>query len=304
MRALAGDAAERWTWLFCRVPRHALVYTRLVDPLVYGIASSDAPADAPPPPHSLLGWHDAPPAYTLPSRGALVVQDIRTSEDIALDAYEVGTLLALSVADFAEQWHGWQDALFGTAADGGRLRYGRGGSAHALWPGDGRPGLFLHTLSHMARLVVAANEALAAGGDARRVPVPAVFARSTHVVSAAEEAACRDAYWRAATQLHLPAHAAEAEAALRAAVAACAAVGEPFVLLAQLHLQAARFEDAAAAAAEGLALLLAWGTSWDKRMPWGAWVAWARVLARAAKDRAWPAADAPFGVINLGLVGH
>ncbi len=306
VRALAGEAAEAWTWLFCRVPRHALVYTRLVDPLVYGLDAAATPAASTSPPvSSLLGWRDAPPCYTLPSGGCVTVEDIRSGEDIGLDAYEVGTLLALSIADFAEQWHSWQDALFGVAGDaGGRMRYAGVPAAHALWPGDGKPGLWLHTMSHVGRLVIAANEALEAAGDARRVAVPPVFDNCSRVVSAAEQMACRDAYVRASTQLFAPADAAAAEAALREAIAACPAVGEPFVLLAQLQLQAGEWSDAAASASEGLRLLLGWGTAWDKRMPWGAWVAWARVCAQGAEARAWPANDAPFGIINLGLVGE
>jgi hypothetical protein len=298
--ALAGAAAERWTWLFCRVPRHELVYTRLVDPLIYGIGT--AAAAAPPPASSLLGWRDAPPTYALPDAGAVTLKDIRTGEPLPLDAYEVGTLLALSIADFAEQWHGWQDALFETRADGGRMRYA-GTAAHTLWPGDGRPGLWLHTLSHVGRLVVAANAALAAAGDARRVAVPPVFGGCSYVVSAAQQSACAEAYWRASTQLATPEHAAAALQALQEAIDACPAVGEPFVLLAQLQLQAGDWAAAAASAAQGVNLLLAWGTCWDKRMPWGAWVAWGRVCAESAAKQAWPAPDAPFGIINLGLVG-
>jgi hypothetical protein len=305
VRALAGDAAEAWTWLFCRVPRHALVYTRLVDPLVYGIDTSTSSASAPPPASSLLGWRDAPPSYALPSGGCVSVEDIRSGERIALDAYEVGTLLALSIADFAEQWHSWQDALFGVAGDGGgRMRYAGVPAGHSLWPGDGQPGLWLHTMSHVGRLVVAANEALAAAGDARRVAVPPVFDNCTRVLSAREQMVCRDAYVRASTTLFAPQHAAHAQAALLEAITACPAVGEPFILLAQLQLQAGAWDAAAASAAEGLRLLLAWGTAWDKRMPWGAWVAWARVCAQGAETRTWPGNDAPFGIINLGLVGE
>ena len=50
------------------------------------------------------------------------VADIRTGEPMKLGPYECGVLLALTVADFCEQWHGWQDRLFATAADGGRMR--------------------------------------------------------------------------------------------------------------------------------------------------------------------------------------
>jgi len=295
---LAGADVEAWVHLFCRIPRHELVYTRLVDPLVYGIGT-DGTAQAPA--GSLAGWRDPPPTYTLPDGGRVTLADIRTGEPVALDAYQVGTLLALSLADFAEQWHSWQDALFETERDGGRMRYA-GGAAHTLWPGDGRPGLWLHTMSHVGRLVHAANAALEAAGDERRVPVPPVFAGCTAVVSAAQQAACRDAYWRAATQLCGAEHAAEALSALEAAVDACPFVPEPHVLLSQLHLQAGRWKAADASATEAVRLLLQWGTCFDKRMPWGAWVAWARVCAQAAQSRAWPDAAHPFAILNLGLV--
>lgn len=37
-------------------------------------------------------------------------------------------------------------------------------------------------------------------------------------------------------------------------------------------------------------------------MPWGAWVAWARVLADSAQEKSWPTKAQPFGILNLGLV--
>ena len=299
VHALVGGEVEAWTWLFCRIPRHDLVYTRLVEPLVYGFEGGAPPAT--PPPSAGLGWRDAAPTYALADGGRVTVADIRTAEPVHLDAYQVGTLLALSIADFAEQWHSWQDGLFETERDGGRMRYA-GAAAHTLWPGDGRPGLWLHTLSHVGRLVHAANDALAAAGDARRVPVPPVFDGCTVVVSPAQQAACRDAYWRATTQLSAPERADEARAAVEAAIEACPYVPEPHALLAQLHLQAGRWDQAAACAAQAVRLLLQWGTCFDKRLSFGAWVAWARVCADAARNRAWPAPNQPFAILNLGLV--
>lgn len=269
-----ADAAEAWTWLFCSVPRHELVYTRLVDVLVYGIeANKAAPEGATP--QSLLGWRDDPPNYVLPldeATGQLVppVRDIRSGEAIPLDAYQIGTLLALSVADFAEQWHAWQDALFGTEADGGRMRYGEAiGSAHALWPGDGSPGLFLHTLSHVCALVRACNASLERRGDSRSVPLPNLFAGCTRVVSAAQQAACAAHYWAAATVFWRGATDEEAASAtdeVSRAIESCPFVGEPFVLRAQLRMQSTPPDWAGAAddAASGLRLLLDWGTCWDK----------------------------------------
>ena len=50
-----------------------------------------------------------------------------------------------------------------------------------------------------------------------------------------------------------------------------------------------------------LARLLAWGTAWDKRVGWEAWVAWARVLQQHAAERE-PFPETVMGVVNLGLV--
>lgn len=148
---------------------------QLVNPLVYG-AYDDTGGDPETAPHSsTLGSRDPPPSYSFPL--SIDVADIRTEQTIELDAYQAGTLVALSIADFSEQWHGWQDEMFATTSDGGRLRYTcPKRSSRVLWPGDVRPGLFLHTLSHMGRLVLAANAALEADGDPRRIPVRALRA--------------------------------------------------------------------------------------------------------------------------------
>lgn len=71
----------------------------------------------------------------------------------------------------------------------------------------------------------------------------------------------------------------------------------------QIHIQAERWDDASSEAAEGLRVLLDWGTPWDKRMSFHAWVAWARVLLSSAASKAWPAGENPLGMINLGMVG-
>ena len=59
-------------------------------------------------------------------------------------------------------------------------------------------------------------------------------------------------------------------------------------------------EEAAEAARCGLGLLEDWGTAWDKRMPWAAWVNWARVLHLQASEHEWPTTHG--GVESLGAV--
>ncbi|MDH6184756.1 hypothetical protein H4V98_002140 [Polaromonas sp. CG_23.6] len=59
-------------------------------------------------------------------------------------------------------------------------------------------------------------------------------------------------------------------------------------MLAQLYLTVGEFERAEAAAASGLQMLACWGTSWDKRIGWDAWLAWGRILLQGAQTRNWP----------------
>lgn len=75
------------------------------------------------------------------------------------------------------------------------------------------------------------------------------------------------------------------------------------MLLAQLYLQQRQqYSEAHAHATKGLELFCTWGTAWDKRMAWDAWVAWTRVLLRGAAAQQWPAPHQPMGMLNLGLV--
>lgn len=385
VEGLAGKDVERWTWLFCRVPRHQLIYDELVDPIVYGIGKKGGEGKEEEE-NAQRGQKDeaaascsssSPPDYSSRFPSTITVRDIRDNSPIPLDAYELGTLLALTILDFSEQWHSWQDTQFAVEADGGgRMRYA-GKRAHVLWPGGAHkgPGLYLHTLSEMGRLVVAANAVLEKQGDPRRVPLPRPWHGCSEVVTREAQLKGRDLYWRAVSELS-DAGAAEfadrsqedfrgegeraeeedagakaerwrrgeerereAERCLRESAALLPCVGEPRIVLAQLLMQRAvrmgggglagvgggaggsgsngngsngngasttdadpLWHEAGEMALEGLALLLAWGTSWDKRFPWGAWCAWARVCCVAARDRAWPRNDQPFKVINLGLV--
>jgi hypothetical protein len=153
----------------------------------------------------------------------------------------------------------------------------------------------------MAALLASANRRLEAAGDGRRFPLPPIFDGCSRVLGAAEELRARESYWRAVTELRGPGAQAEAMGDLASAVADNPFVAEPHALLAQLHLQAGDAAAAEAAALEALRLLCDWGTCWDKRMPWGAWVAWVRALLhRARSGEGWP--TRPFGVLNFGMV--
>jgi tetratricopeptide (TPR) repeat protein len=78
-------------------------------------------------------------------------------------------------------------------------------------------------------------------------------------------------------------------------------LAEPHTLLAQLYLVKSDFERAGKAAERALELFVQWGTNWDKRVSYEAWIAWTRVLALHAADKT-PWHKNSWKVINLGLV--
>ncbi|KAG1662815.1 hypothetical protein FOA52_009029 [Chlamydomonas sp. UWO 241] len=145
--------------------------------------------------------------------------------------------------------------------------------------------------------------------------LPPVFGGCTQLVIECDQQAALDAYWEVVVSCGQADRRPDACRLLEAAVAANPYVAEPHVLLAQAHLHSDRPASALPHAEAALRLALQWGTAWDKRLSWDAWVAWVRVLLHAARSGvasgatdggvvagAWPAADKPFGMINLGMV--
>ena len=224
-------------------------------------------------------------------------------------------------------WRPTQDSLLG--GDYYRDPGPTGHNPAALWPGTGQPGLWMEANGRLGTLVAAAARAAASAGEPLGA-VPPVFVACSQRLARRDEVAARDLYWDVVTASASspppsssppsPSMGAGEFAAGIAALEECSRlnpfVGEPHVVRAQLLLAKATAEGsrgggaggcgdgcaaAATAAESGLALLGAWGCAWDKRVGWGAWVAWARVLAqRAAVDQPWPASA--WDVVNLGLV--
>lgn len=245
VRRLIGEEAERLVHLFCVIRRNEL-------------QSFDDPA--------------------VPADG-VDVGLMRGAERVRLSRRDLGIFLVVTMADYAEQFFGWQDQLFGAAG---------GNGPRTLWPGDDRPGLWMGLNARLGlRAAVCGAE-----------PLPPVFARCTATLDRAAETEARDLYWQVVCDGALPPE--QAEERLRAAAARNPFVAEPHVLLAQTHLVRRRWADAEHAARAALAIQAAWATAWDKRVPWEAWVAWTRVLLKAARERAWP--EDALGIISLGEV--
>lgn len=309
VRHHVGDVAERLIHLFCVVPRQKLILDDLlfkyddVNELMRHVMESGEKVGRD------EEWR-VKIRSVLPHDG-IVMKHIKTGEDVCLSRRVVAFFLLMTIADFSDQLFGFQDVLFENT--NGMLRFEGNNVKNALWPGDGKPGLWLSSLSRMGaiyRLIVREEELYLSelGGRVNGVNdrdedielvIPPIFDNCTKVVSAADQIEARDFYWEGvcgAEKRGLDG----CEEVLRKSVEKNPFVGEPHVVLGQIYLSQGRFEEAEKESEEGLRLLLEWGSPWDKRMSWEGWIAWCRVLVIKAKEKSWP--DTSLGIINLGLV--
>ncbi|HEY8518067.1 MAG TPA: tetratricopeptide repeat protein [Candidatus Binatia bacterium] len=201
----------------------------------------------------------------------------RTGEKVRLSRRDFATFLVVTMADFAEQHFAWQDRLFA-------------GNPRVLWPGDSRPGLWMSLNAWLAQ------RAARCGAE----PLPPVFESCSAQLSGEAEREARDLYWQVVRETSEGDDHERARELLQKCVRANPFIGEPHVLLAQIAIGAGRWDEALAEARAALDLLGTWGTAWDKRLGWDAWIAWARVIAKSARERAWP--DSALGIVSLGEV--
>ena len=143
VRTHVGDKAERLIHLYCIVPRqnlirHDLLFhysdSELVEHLKLSeISLSNAM-------HKALFNEEEPwrkkLQALLPADG-ITVKHVKTSQDVPVSRRVVAVFLLMTLADFSEQFFGFQDALFENF--NGRLE-NSGNNCAALWPGDGKPG--------------------------------------------------------------------------------------------------------------------------------------------------------------------
>ncbi|KAK7273429.1 hypothetical protein RIF29_14478 [Crotalaria pallida] len=319
VRGHVGDDAERLIHLFCVVPRQQLIHDDLLfryddGELVEHLKASEASIrDA-----KEKGVFDGEESWrkklqnVVPAQG-IHVKHIRTGEDVHVSRRVVAIFLMLTMADFCDQLYGFQDVLFDNV--NGRLEFS-GNNYWGLWPGNGKPGLWLNSISRMGAvytLIVREEEIfieekrrkgveVAADHDRDEnieLPLPPVFNNCTMVLDAGDQIIARDLYWEAVCDV--PSKGLErAEELLVESIKKNPFVGEPYVVLSQVYLTNGRFEEAEKHAERGLTLLLEWGCPWDKRTSWEGWIAWSRVLFMKAKEKTWP--DTSFGILNLGLV--
>uniref|UniRef100_A0A061R3X2 Tetratricopeptide repeat domain containing protein n=1 Tax=Tetraselmis sp. GSL018 TaxID=582737 RepID=A0A061R3X2_9CHLO len=211
---------------------------------------------------------------SVPSEG-ITFRHIRTGEPVHCSAQEIGAFLLETVADYHDQSFGWQSDL-------------EEGRTDALWPGIFKPTLRMSKISRMA---------YAAAKDCGLQVVPPVFAGCTRVLSPEDERRARDLYWRVVTE---EAPRAERLSLLRECASLNPDIAEPHAVAAQIHLQEGRWEEAGAASQAALDIFYQWGTMWDNRMPFEAWVSWCRCMYFQAGRGEWPTTHG--GIESLGAV--
>jgi len=263
VKNLIGEEAEKLTYLFCVVPRHDLVFNRLMN------QSDDH--------------------LQVPEEG-MVVKHIKTGEDLHVDKDLIRTFLIMTMADDADQYFSWQDQLFSN--DNGRFEF-KGSNPGSLWPGDGKPGLWMNSVSRLGRLI---RSTLLE----KDVVIPPVFNHCTTILSEVNERKARDLYWDAICNKTDPSQHEEALKLLTEAIEFNPFIAEPHTVLAQIHNHRGEHLQAAKEASKALDLFTQWGACWDKRMSWESWIAWTRVLLQNAKKNQWP--SNAWGIISLGLV--
>jgi len=268
MHAMIGDEAEALVHLFCIIDRQSVVVNTL-------LAQGFIPEDGLDVPHL---------------RDENVTVHL-TSEILRL-------LVVFTMADVADQFFGWQDSLFGgEEKQNSMLLPGEDDlsqhDSYALWPGSSRPGLWM---SYVSQLCAVAKTFRA---DAElSIGVPPVFNDCSEVLTRENEAKAIDLYWAVITDA-VPSN--DVIDTLEEATRLNPWFFESYVLLAQKYLHMNDNLKAKEASERALDLQLIWGTAYDKRMSFPAWVAWTRVLhARALNNEGWPSNS--WAVNNFGMV--
>jgi len=243
----------------------------------------------------------------IPQNG-LNVTHIRDKEQtIYLSPEILQLLIVFTMADVADQYFEWQDILFGgSERRNSMLQAGEDDTKQhdstALWPGLSRPGLWMHYVSELGA-VARTYHPSTESEDHRQVnrievKIPPVFDFCTKVLSKEDEDHSRSLYWSVVSE---SISRDQMERCLNECIRLNPWIFEPHVMLAQIYLHRNDHIAAEREAKRALELQQIWGTAWDKRLGFAAWVAWTRVLLQRATDRiAWPSNS--WEVNNFGLV--
>lgn len=315
---LIGDTAERLAHLFCVVHRQSLVHKNIMCQFTeselgeFFKASEVSLTNA-----KEKGLFNGEETWRkkiqslIPASG-VIGNHYKTGEQILVSRRMIGVFLLMTLADISEQYFVFQDVLYNNA--NGRLEL-TGDWYDTLYPGNGKPGLWMNAASRMAAVYILLvreeaifmqeNNKRSTGGIDRdedlELVIPPVFDNCSKILDASDQIMARDLYWEVVSDDGFDqAKKEKGEKMLVKCIKLNPYVGEPHVLLGQFYLSRGRFEEGEKEVEKGLSILLERGSAWDKRITWEGWVAWCRVLLKKAKDKSWP--KTAWGIINLGHV--
>lgn len=274
MKGLVGEKAEDLIHMFCIVDRQSVVVNTLLK----------------------NGF--------IPPEGMSVPHLRKPDETIFLSAETLRMLVVFTMADMSDQYFGWQDHLFGgeemvnsmftTGTDDVDSH-----DPTAIWPGLSQPGLWMSYISELGAVARTFVKKETDGDSDLVADLPPVLANCTKLLTRENEAKARDLYWSVMTGDVTESD--EVIATLKEAIEFNPWAFEPHVILAQKYLHKNDFDAGKEAAARGLELQLQWGTAWDKRLSFSAWVAWTRVMHQRGEGRLeWPSNS--WNVNNFGMV--
>lgn len=220
------------------------------------------------------------PRHTLTKEGLHVPH--RFLGEVVLSGEEVAKILLVTIADYFDQMvevNGWRD-------------HHQVDAPLSLYPGDRRPTIALYWFSSMCLVI----------RDFLTV-VPPIFHNCTVELSLEDERVARDLYWKAVTEEHVLSE-KQQEEMLEEACARNPYVGEPHLMLAQLHFRREMYSKAAEEAGKALECFFTLGSAWDKRVTYAYWVGYSRVLMLRARRRYAGLSSLPYDTANDGTVQY
>ncbi|XP_047309658.1 uncharacterized protein LOC124913079 [Impatiens glandulifera] len=322
VRGHVGPEAERLIHLFCIVPRQILIHDDLLfkyvdSELVEHLKLSEISVSNAK--EKRLFDDDEPwrkKIQSLVPSDGVILKHIKTGEDVRISRRLVAIFLLITMADFSDQFYGFQDILFGNT--NGRMEFSGNDWDAGIWPGNGKPGLWMNSVSRMGAIYSllvreeeifiqqrmcnsnqSETESIKDRDEELKLVIPPVFNYCTRVLDSEEQIAGRELYWEAVCNGGNEKK-EKVEKLLLDSILKNPFAGEPHVVLGQVYAGQGRFEEAEMEAEKGVRLMLEWGSPWDKRVTWEGWIAWARVVLMKSKDKSWP--NTSWGILNLGLV--
>lgn len=225
------------------------------------------------------------------------------TKQVYLSAEVLRQLVIFTMADIADQYFGWQDELFGMGMllpdDPEAVM-----NSKALWPGVSKPGLWVAYVSELGKV---AKSYYTLNNDSNITTIttpllPPIFQNCSKTLSRNDEKKARDLYWKVITESITDTN--EIILVLEECIQLNPYVAEPSVILAQAYLhEGNNLEKAKYYIQNAIQLFESWGTVWDKRMSYGAWLAWSKVmLLKATEGISWP--ESSWEVNNWGLVSE